>query len=209
MKMHPEAKSARDGFSTTHPTSAHSGKAKRIGQTPPPPGCQRHLAHGRAVMGVDHRALAARDRGMFGDEAVAPAKQQHIASAEVIHCNGHEMTQRRLRQRLLSPRLGPVRRIRRRCFRLIANAMTPDAAHEAEAVASDMLTAPQAPSFCYRPIDDVRDFRFIPRIIRKIFRMLKHSFCAFGNALSNHASSACRHRHACRCMLTFPRDSCK
>jgi hypothetical protein len=30
----------------------------------------------------------------------------------------------------------------------------------------------------------VRRLRFIPRIIRKIFRTLKHGFCAFGNDIA-------------------------
>jgi hypothetical protein len=47
------------------------------------------------------------------------------------------------------------------------------------------MTAPQRRHFAIKNRSaHVRDFRFIPRIIRKIFRALKHSFRAFGNDIA-------------------------
>jgi hypothetical protein len=47
------------------------------------------------------------------------------------------------------------------------------------------MTAPQAPSFCYqRPIEARPRFSIYSAHHPKIFRMLKNSFCAFGNDIA-------------------------
>ncbi len=66
--------------------------------------------------------------------AVSPQGALHVVSFDG---NGNEMPQRSLRQRFLAARLGPVGSVRRRQLRLVTDARTPHAAHQAETIAAD------------------------------------------------------------------------
>ena len=72
--------------------------------------------------------------------ATKPSRQRNSSTSpavEIFARDRHEMTQRGVRERLLARRLGPIRRIRRRRLRLVADASAPDAAHQAQTIAAD------------------------------------------------------------------------
>src|SRR4029079_8925055 len=66
----------------------------------------------------------------------APSEQQHVAGCETMKRNSDEMPRRSVGKRFLARRLRPVRCIRRRLFRLVADYCAPNATHETEAIAA-------------------------------------------------------------------------
>ena len=72
----------------------YTRKTERKRQTPLPPWRQRDFADRSTVVSMDHGALAGGNRRVLGDKSLTPAKQQHIAAADLIAHHRHQMTQR-------------------------------------------------------------------------------------------------------------------
>src|SRR4051794_12348577 len=121
------------------PPGGESGKPEHAGEMAPPPGRDRDLTDGGAVMGVHHPRGRDCDGAVLCRQMLAEAEEQHVTGLEDAALNLDEMPPRGLDERVVAARLGPVRRVRRRRRPLLAYDGAPNPAQQPETVATDAL----------------------------------------------------------------------